>query len=166
MGDLICVTEAGYQAHEFNAFINIKSALKRLQFNTDKCKTMIIGKKSEKYPNNDLFVDKWTMTYQGRGETETLTETYDGKVVMEPVTAHKYLGHYISSAQNNMAHLEKMKIKAVGIKNNILSMLDNMFLGRYYFECGVILMTSLLRSSILYSIETCFNLTEKEPRFV
>ncbi len=84
--DLICITEAGYQAHEFNAYINIKSAIKRLQFNSEKCKTMLIGHKREKYQSNDLFVDNWTLSHEGRGNNVTSIETFNGKVAMEQVT--------------------------------------------------------------------------------
>ena len=41
--DLIGVTEAGYRAQQMNAFINVKTADKYLQFGPDKCKTMVIG---------------------------------------------------------------------------------------------------------------------------
>ena len=43
--DMIGVTYAGYEAHQLNAHMNLKSAIKRLQFNTDKCKTMTVGRK-------------------------------------------------------------------------------------------------------------------------
>ena len=39
-----------------------------------------------------------------------------------------------------------------------------MKLGKYYFECGYILLNSILRRSILYSAETYYNLCEKELR--
>ena len=35
---------------------------------------------------------------------------------------------------------------------------------RYYFECAMVLMNSMLRSSILYAAETYHNLKEKELR--
>ena len=114
----------------------------------------------------NYLVDNWTMLHEGQGDNMTSNEIYTGKVAMGQVTQHKYLGHFISSAQNNMAHLEKMKTKAFRIKNKIFNLLETMALGRYYFECAVMLMTCLLRSSILYSIETCFNMTEKELRFL
>ena len=43
-------------------------------------------------------------------------------------------------------------------------MLDTLQLGRYYFECGIVFLRSLLRSSIIYSAETYYNLTEAEVR--
>jgi hypothetical protein len=45
--DTICITEAGYTAQMMNAFFNIKTAEKTLQFGVKKCKTMLIGKKTE-----------------------------------------------------------------------------------------------------------------------
>ena len=65
----------------------------------------------------NYLVDNWTMLHEGQGDNMTSNEIYTGKVAMGQVTQHKYLGHFISSAQNNMAHLEKMKTKAFRIKN-------------------------------------------------
>ena len=44
--DLIGITEAGFKAHQMNSYINIKTADKYLQFGHDKCKTMLVSKKS------------------------------------------------------------------------------------------------------------------------
>ena len=56
--DIIGVTEAGIKAQEMNAFINIKTAEKGLQFGVKKCSTMLIGKNVENLLNSDLYVDK------------------------------------------------------------------------------------------------------------
>ena len=45
--DVIGVTEAGLNAQKMNAFLNVKSAEKTLQFGPTKCKTMLIGKNTE-----------------------------------------------------------------------------------------------------------------------
>ena len=42
--DIVGITEAGHKASELNAFINIKTAEKTLQFGPSKCKYMIVGK--------------------------------------------------------------------------------------------------------------------------
>ena len=42
--------------------------------------------------------------------------------------------------------------------------LETFKLGRYYFECGIILLKSLLRTSLLYSAECYYNLKETEVR--
>ena len=51
--DIVGITEAGFKAQELNAYINIKTAEKRLQFGVKKCKSMLIGKKSDNVLNNN-----------------------------------------------------------------------------------------------------------------
>ena len=55
--DTIGVTEAGFMAQQMNAFINVKTAEKSLQFGPKKCKSMLIGEKTENVTNNPLKVD-------------------------------------------------------------------------------------------------------------
>ena len=83
---------------------------------------------------------------------------------MEHVQEYKYLGHWISSRKDNTIHISKMRNKSIGIIKKIFSAMESFKLGKYYFECGIILKNSLLRRSILYSSETCYNLKEEELR--
>ena len=55
--DIVGITEAGFKAQELNAYINVKTAEKRLQFGVKKCKSMLIGKTSDSVLNNNLQVD-------------------------------------------------------------------------------------------------------------
>ena len=61
--DIIGITEAGMQAQMLNAFINVKTAEKRLQFGTKKCKSMLVGKNTENIIKTELLVDNWTISY-------------------------------------------------------------------------------------------------------
>ena len=65
-----------------------------------------------------------------------------------------------------MLHIQAMENKSHGIKKKIFDTLETLKLGRYYYECAIILFHSMLRSSILYSIETYFNMNEKEIRAI
>ena len=47
--DILGVTEAGMKAQQMNAFINLKTSEKTLQFGPTKCKTMLIGKDLKKF---------------------------------------------------------------------------------------------------------------------
>ena len=42
--DTIGVTEAGFTAQQMNAFINVKTAGKSLQFGVKNCKSILVGK--------------------------------------------------------------------------------------------------------------------------
>ena len=143
--DLLAVTQAGYMAHEMNGLFNIKSAEKRLQFNVSKCKTILVGKKTEQFHENKLYVDEWKTTYTPIKSCDVtssglkydyccdkpvnscdkfssccdkcmtscdnvLNENYVGKIQVEQVKQHKYLGHFISNSKNNSAHIEAIKI--------------------------------------------------------
>ena len=133
-----------------NAILNTKSAEKGLQFGTAKCKVMNIGKQLEYIKNNRIYIDKWSEEYiedTETGEIE-LNENYTGKVAIEEVKEQKYLGFILSSSGNNMANIKAMEKKSIGIIRTILSKLENLKLGKYYFECSKILMNAILRGSI------------------
>ena len=155
-----------HQSHEMNSLINQKSAEKRLQFGISKCKTILVGKSVKNFHKNPLFVDSWNTSYTptGQGGDSLLTESYGGEVTMERSNQYKYMGHCISNSNNNMVNINAIKIKSIYIKKKIYSTLESLKLGKYYFECGILLMNSLLRRSILYSAETYYNSNEKEIR--
>ena len=93
-----------------------------------------------------------------------LQEEYEGRVPMQSVNSAMYLGHFISNRNDNMVHIQYVKGKSIGIIKSIFIYLNKLNLGKFNFECGIILMKSLLRTSILYSIETVYNLQESEMR--
>ena len=59
-----------------------------------------------------------------------------------------------------------MKAKSNGIIRQIFNRLESLNLMRYYFECAIVFMNSMLRSSILYAAETYYDLKEKELRAI
>ena len=61
--DIIGVTKAGYQAHQMNALLNIKTAETRLQFGVTKCKSMTVSKNVDTLPSNNLLVDSWEVKH-------------------------------------------------------------------------------------------------------
>ena len=141
--------------------MNIKSAFKRLQFNADKCKMLIDGKNIQKFERNALSVDSWKCEYLQKEEDVIMCEYYQGKINMGAVNKHKYLGHYISNSPNNMAHLEETKKKYIGLKHKTINILKDLNCGKYFFECGILFLKTILRPSLLYSLETCHNMSEK-----
>ena len=159
--DIIGITEAGSKAQMFNAFLNIRTAEKTLQFGTAKCKYMIVGKQSDSFFTNDLMVDTWTVDYS---ETGNILEKYDGQTPIDQTEQQKYLGFIISNTGNNMVNISAVKKKSFGIIPKILSKLNSLKLRKYYFEGALILMLSVLRPSILYASEMYYNLKEAEIR--
>ena len=164
--DIIGVSEAGFKAQQMNVILNVKSAEKCLQFGVNKCKTMIIGKKCESVVHNKLFVDGWKEEYVENlesGEMD-LVEKYIGEVALEEVTEQKYLGFVISSSGNNMANIQAMEKKSIGVIRTVMNKLESLKLRHYYFECAIIFMNTILRGSILYGGECYYNLTESQIR--
>ena len=149
-----------------NAFMNIKTAEKGLQFGAKKCKSMLIGKELKNVLNSKLSVDKWNVEHKenlSTGETE-LIETYSGQIEIEKCEQQKYLGFILSSTGNNMINIQSIKNKSIGVTRKILNKLNSLNLQNYYFECSLIFMNVMLRSSILYASETYYNLKEQEIR--
>jgi hypothetical protein len=164
--DILGVTEAGMKAQQMNAFINLKTAEKTLQFGPTKCKTMLIGKDLKNVIYSDLMVDKWTIKYQENiqtGEAE-LNEYHCGLTEIGKVTEQKYLGFVLSSTGSNMANISEVKKKAIGVVKSALNKLNSMNLKNYYFECSVIILNVMVRSSILYASEMYYDLRENEIR--
>ena len=164
--NIIGIAESGFKAHQLNAMLNVKTAEKRLQFGKDKCKSMLISKNKDNVMNNALSVDHWKVTHTENFETgnNDLTETYEGLVEIEKTNEQKYLGFVISATGNNMVNIGEMKKKSIWITNKIFNRLDVLNLRKYYFECGMIFLNIMLRSSILYASETYYNLKEPELR--
>ena len=129
---------------------------------------MLVGKNTEKFHQSPLYVDSWRTEYKQvdshNNQDYVLCEKYEGKVTMESVNQYKYLGQIISNTKDNQAHISYMKIKSISINKRIFSYLKDLKLGRYFFECGILMMNCLLRRSILYSAETLYNLNEREMR--
>ena len=164
--DIIGVTNAGHEAQQMNALINIKTAEKRLQFGVKKCKSMLVCKDSENVLNSHLKIDKWSVTHEDDPDTggSVLQETYTGMIDIEKTVNQKYLGFMISSKGDNMVNIKMMKTKSVWVIRKIFNKLNSLHLQQYYFECGMIFLNVMLRTSILYASETYYNLKETELR--
>ena len=164
--DIIGITNAGYKAQQMNVLLNVKTAEKRLQFGATKCKSMFVGKNPEAVLNSPLKVDSWKVEHEDNpvtGESE-LVETYEGLVTIGQAAKYKYLGFMISSSGDNMENIIEMKKKSTWIIRKIFNRLDLLNLKQYYFECGLIFLNVMLRSSILYACEAYYNLKENEVR--
>ena len=164
--DIIGVTEAGYKAQQLNALINVKTADKCLQFGVKKCKSMLIGKEVETILHSALTVDKWAVSYIDIPEVgeDQLKETFEGQVQIEQTDQQKYLGFVLSRTGDNMVNINHIKKKSKGIRRRIFNRLNSLTLNHYYFECALVMMNAMLRSSILYACETYYDLKEQEIR--
>ena len=164
--DVIGITDAGFKAAQMNEIIILKTAEKSLQFGITKCKSMFVGKVKENFLDSEMFVDKWNIEYKENIENgeEELIETYMGQTPIGKTNEQKYLGFVISGSGNNMANINAVKRKSLGVTRKILNKLNSLNLMNYYFECAIIFLHVMLRPSILYASETYYNLTESQTR--
>ena len=107
--DMLSISESGYKTNRLNAFINAKTAVKRLQFGPDKCHIMHVGNNIPGYKKTKLFVDGWEMKEiqdKSTGEVED-HESFKGDCIIEESNTEKYLGQIISSDGTNATNVKK-----------------------------------------------------------
>ena len=165
--DVVGVTEAGFKAQQLNVILNVKTSEKGLQYGISKCKSMIIGKE-ENCISSELLVDNWNQEYieDVRTGEYKLVERYSGEVPIGRASEYKYLGFIISAKGDNMANINSIRKKSIGITRTLVQKLEDMKLKQYYFECAMVYFNVILRGSILYASETYYNLTEKNLRSI
>ena len=83
---------------------------------------------------------------------------------MDKTENQKYLGFLLSSRGDNMKNITSLKNKSIGITRRLFTKLESLKLRRYFFECAIIFLNVMLRSSILYASETYYGLSEFQIR--
>ena len=158
--DVLCISECGFKTAMVNAFIQSKTASKKLQFGGQKCKKIHIGKDREEYKCQQLYVDSWSEVE--RVDTLEIEDKYNGEELMEEIDEAKYLGDLISKDGRNIRNIKLRVNKGKGIVQKIIHILEGIPFGKLYFEVAMILRNTLLVSSVLCNSETWFNLTKAE----
>ena len=78
----------------------------------------------------------------------------------------KYLGDVISHDASNTENIKKRKEKGYVIINQIKTILEEGFYGKYHFEAAILLRESLFINSILLNSEVRMNLNKLDQRTV
>ena len=164
--DILYITESGYKACRANAFINAKTVLKRLQFGTEKCQLMYVGKNIQEHKKIELYVDGWKMQEVQDELTGDLMckETFDGEHELDVSNVEKYLGQILSNDGSNVKNVASRSGKGSGMVNTIESIISNVPGGKFHFEIAVIMRNAYLISSMLSCSETWYNVTENDLR--
>ena len=164
MDDLISISECGHKTAMAHSYIKFKTASKKLQFGSDKCKKMHIGKIKDDYKCQPLLVDKWEENWIENTESGIfqLEDNCNGEDMMEEKDNEKYLGDVVSVDGRNIKNVKARVNKGTGITRKILTLLDGIPFGQSHFEAGVLLRNSLLASSMLFNSEAWYNLSKAE----
>ena len=81
---------------------------------------------------------------------------------MEEKTEEKYLGDIISADGKNIKNVKARVAKGTGIISRILTILEGVPFGKFYFKIAMILRESLLVSSMIHNSEAWYNITNRE----
>ena len=145
-----------------NSYMKFQTNSKKLQFGVKKCKKIHIGKTCDDFKCQTLTVDNWKEIVDEDSANLRIDDCFVGEEEMEDKDEEKYLGDIISNDGRNMKNIKARVGKGTGIVNNIMTKLDRIPFGKYYFEVAMILRNSLLVSSVLCNSEAWYNVTESE----
>jgi hypothetical protein len=139
--DALSISECGYKTNMMNAFINSKTNMKKLQYGVKKCFKMHVGKTCYKEICSDLYVDGWKIQEVSEVETGNtrLIDEHDGLHEMKEVNNEKYLGDILSSDGKNAKNISARKNRGQGVVNQIMTMLEGICFGKFYFEVAMTL---------------------------
>ena len=93
---------------------------------------------------------------------ERVKDVCDGQEIMEEKSEEKYLGDILSADGKNIKNIKARVAKGKGIISRILTLIDGIPFGQFYFEVAMILRESLLISSMLFNSEAWYNVTKPE----
>ena len=131
--DLVCVSECGFKTTMSNAYLTLKTDIKKLQFGAQKCKKIHLGKICEHYKCQDLKVDRWEEIVTKNEETgiDEINDICNGYEIMEETTEDKYLGDVISADGKNIKNVKARVAKGKGIISRILLLLEGIPFGKF-----------------------------------
>ena len=145
--DILCVQKCSSSSVRMNAAVNAFIESKKLTLSSKKCHRIHVKNKKRK------------------SEPECLELKVHGEK-MHDSNKEKYLGDLIDSSGTNRKTIEERKNKGYGIVSEILAILEDIPLGRYKMEIGLLLRQAMLLNGILYNSESWHSVTETEYRML
>ena len=112
----------------------------------------------------DLHVDGWKMETVTELETGLVeqNEEYAGIHKMKEVVDEKYLGDIVSSDGKNQKNIQARKSKGIGVVTQIMTKLDDICFGKYFFQVALIWRNTYLISSLLTNAEAWYNVIQAD----
>ena len=88
-----------------------------------------------------------------------MEDIYDGLHTIEDTADEKYLGDVISKSGKNDQNIASRVMKGFGIIKQVVSILEELCFGSFFFTVAKILRDSLFLNSILLNSEAWYNVT-------
>ena len=111
----------------------------------------------------DIIIISWIL--EQVEETNTIFQVkniLEDDNVMEESTKEKYLGDIIMSNGSNATNIQARTSKAIRITDQIVSILEGVCFGPFYFEVAALLRNRLLVIGILTNSEVWYELSPKK----
>ena len=88
--------------------------------------------------------------------------------VAEPVSTHNSVNETDTFKRNvdgkNVKNIAARTNRGIGTVNQIMSILDDICFGKYYFKVAMVFRNSLLLSSLLTNAEAWYNLSDNDVK--
>ena len=123
--DTLGISECGVKTKLMNKFLNKRTNLMSLQFGSEKCVKMHIGKQHNRNVCSDLTVHAWKeeVIEQENGR-KVIVDKFLGKEVMHEGNEKAYLGDIISNDGKMKKYIKARTDKLNGNINKIISTLE------------------------------------------
>ena len=127
--DLLCISECGPASVQMSSYINYKAASKKLQWGTDKCNKMQVGKAHSNDTCPELAVDGWKEVVVKHIETGEMKikDIYEGEDVLQIKQSEKYLGDIISDDGKNTQNIQARVNRGRGIAKDLNATIVSIF---------------------------------------
>ena len=160
--DTLGVSECGFSSKQMNNFLNTRTKIMGLQFGSEKCEKMHIGKRPyNAYICTDLEVDIWKdKIFEDTRGNKYLVDEQIGKEKMKNVSSKKYLGQIVQSDGRNELNIKSQTDKAFGNVTKIRNALNERPYGKHSIKAALLMRQALLIGGLLTNAETWTNLTE------
>ena len=160
--DTLGVSVCGFKSKKMNNFLNTRTKIMGLQFGSEKCEKMHIGKK---HVNSDICVDSEVDVWEDKlvvneNGQHFLIDKHIGKEKMKNVSFKKYLGQVIQSNGKNDLNIKDKTDKAVGNVSKIKNALCERPYGRHSFKAALLMRQAMLLGGLLTNAESWNHLTE------
>ena len=161
--DILDINKCGEATLNMNKYTKDQMNRRKLQLSNDKCARMHIKGKGEKEVNCEkVMIDKWKIEKEKKNETIELKDVHKGEVQINTVEEYLYLGDLVRSDGSSKGNVKLRLNKGQGILRDILHILEEIYLGPFFFDAFKLLRDSMFISVLTYNLEVSPNLTKSD----